>query len=157
MIDYLPIISTRASFIRERVMGRNYCVVKNCNSTSVDFSMFRVPKTLSSEWVQVLQRPPDWTPTSSSKICERHFAPHHIAVKKTRKMLVSGAFPVPINQQSSYTDLGVLNSPPLPYQHRINLSWSKNIRGANRKYSGGDTEPQFLGVPRFFFFFKYGP
>ena len=73
MIDYLPIISTRASFIRERDMGRNYCVVKNCNSTSVDFSMFRVPKTLSSEWVQVLQRPPDWTPTSSSKICERHF------------------------------------------------------------------------------------
>ena len=46
--------------------------------------------------------------------------------------------------------------PPLPYQHRINLSWSKNIRGANRKYSGGTRNTNSWESTEFFFF-KSGP
>ena len=39
-------------------MGRNYCVVKDCTSTDIEFSLFGFPKNCSPEWIQFT-----WYPT----------------------------------------------------------------------------------------------
>ena len=39
-------------------MGRNYCVVKDCASTDIEFSLFGFPKNCSPEWIQFT-----WYPT----------------------------------------------------------------------------------------------
>ena len=89
-------------------MGRNYCVVKDCTSTDIEFSLFGFPKNCSPEWIQVVKRP-GWSPTKSSKICEKHFSPHHIDQKKTRKILVRGAVPVHSVQTSTVINLGIFS------------------------------------------------
>ena len=58
-------------------MGRHYCVVKDCGSTNVECSLFGFPKNCSPEWIDVVKRP-GWSPTKYSRICEKHFSPHHI-------------------------------------------------------------------------------
>ena len=88
-------------------MGKNYCVVKDCGSTDIECSMFSFPKKYSPEWIEVVKRP-GWSPTKSSKICEKHFSPHHIDQKKTKKMLVRGAVPVHSVQTSNIINLGII-------------------------------------------------
>ena len=88
-------------------MGRHYCVVKDCGSTNVECSLFGFPKKCSPEWIDVVKRP-GWSPTKYSRICEKHFSPHHIDQKKTKKMLVRGAVPVHSVQTSNIINLGII-------------------------------------------------